>query len=151
MSLSREQELEIREAFSLFDADGNGTIDASELRIAMKALGLESSRTDVSRLIAEVGTHSDSVITFDEFRQMMARKLANRDPTEEMTKAFELFDHDGNGYIDLEDIKKVTLELGETISDEELKEILDEADLDGDGRLTLKDWIKVMSKTSLYS
>ena len=37
--LTEEQKQEIREAFDLFDTDGSGTIDAKELKVAMRALG----------------------------------------------------------------------------------------------------------------
>ena len=34
--LTEEQKQEIREAFDLFDTDGSGTIDAKELKVAMR-------------------------------------------------------------------------------------------------------------------
>ncbi|KAL0211482.1 hypothetical protein P9112_009780 [Eukaryota sp. TZLM1-RC] len=149
MSLTKEQEHEIQEAFSLFDQDRNGTIEPSELRIAMKALGIESSKAEIDRLLDEASS-SDS-LSFDEFHSIMAKKLSERDPHEEMEKAFQLFDIDQDGLISLSDMKKIAQELGETLPDDELESMIEEADVDGDGQLTLSDWIKVMERTSLYS
>ena len=42
--LTEEQKQEIREAFDLFDTDGSGTIDAKELKVAMRALGFEPKK-----------------------------------------------------------------------------------------------------------
>ncbi len=45
--LTEEQKAEIREAFDLFDTDGSGTIDAKELKVAMRALGFEPKKEEV--------------------------------------------------------------------------------------------------------
>jgi centrin-1 len=42
--LTEEQRQEIKEAFDLFDTDGSGSIDAKELKVAMRALGFEPKR-----------------------------------------------------------------------------------------------------------
>lgn len=48
------QRADIKEAFDLFDAEGTGTIDAKEVRVALRALGFEPSRDELKRLVAEV-------------------------------------------------------------------------------------------------
>ena len=52
--LTEEQKQEIREAFDLFDADGSGTIDAKELKVAMRALGFEPKKEEIRRMIADI-------------------------------------------------------------------------------------------------
>ena len=53
MELSEEQKQEIREAFDLFDADGSGTIDVKELKVAMRALGFEPKKEEIKKLVSE--------------------------------------------------------------------------------------------------
>lgn len=75
---------------------------------------------------------------------------AERDPREEMLKAFRLFDEDNTGKISLKNLKRVARELGETMTDDELQEMIDEADRDGDGEINEEDFIRIMKKTNLF-
>jgi Ca2+-binding EF-hand superfamily protein len=67
-----------------------------------------------------------------------------------MLKAFRLFDDDTTGKISLKNLKRVARELGETMTDEELQEMIDEADRDGDGEIGEEDFIRIMKKTNLF-
>ena len=42
---------ELREAFDLFDTDGSGTIDTKELQVALRALGFDSKKEKVRKMI----------------------------------------------------------------------------------------------------
>ena len=67
-----------------------------------------------------------------------------------MIKAFKLFDDDGSGKISFKNLKRVARELGETMTDEELQEMIEEADRDGDGEIGEDDFIRIMKKSNLF-
>mmetsp|Transcript_7973 Transcript_7973/g.27073 ORF Transcript_7973/g.27073 Transcript_7973/m.27073 type:complete len:170 (+) Transcript_7973:45-554(+) len=148
--LTEEQKQEIREAFDLFDTDGSGTIDAKELKVAMRALGFEPKKEEIKKMISDIDKDGSGTIDFDEFLQMMTAKMSEKDSREEILKAFRLFDDDETGKISFKNLKRVAKELGENMTDEELQEMIDEADRDGDGEINEDEFLRIMKKTSLY-
>lgn len=80
----------------------------------------------------------------------MTVKMAEKDSNEEILKAFRLFDDDETGKISFKNLKRVAKELGENLNDDELQEMIEEADLDGDGEVNEEEFLRVMKKTSLY-
>ena len=77
---------------------------------------------------------------------MMTQKILNRDPKDEILKAFRLFDDDCTGTITLRNLRRVARELGETMTDEELQEMVDRADSNGDGAVSMDDFYNIMTK-----
>ncbi|KAL8616816.1 Centrin-1 [Nucella lapillus] len=148
--LTEEQKQEIREAFDLFDADGSGTIDAKELKVAMRALGFEPKKEEIKKMIAEIDKEGTGTIDFNDFLTIMTQKMSEKDAKEEILKAFRLFDDDETGKISFRNLKRVAKELGENLTDEELQEMIDEADRDGDGEINQEEFLRIMKKTSLY-
>ena len=69
--LTEDEIEEIKEAFDLFDTDGSGTIDAKELKVAMRALGFEPKKEEIRKMIADADRDGSGVIDFPEFLDMM--------------------------------------------------------------------------------
>lgn len=65
----------------------------------------------------------------------MARKMKDTDSEEEIREAFRVFDKDGNGFISAAELRHVMTNLGEKLTDEEVDEMIREADIDGDGQV----------------
>lgn len=149
-ALTEEQRQEIKEAFDLFDTDGSGKIDAKELKVAMRALGFEPKKEEIKSLITQVDHKGTGTIEYQDFLEMMTYKMNERDPYEEMRKAFRLFLDDDSDRICLRHLKRVAKELGETMAEDELQEMIDEADRDGDGEISEEDFIRIMKKTNLF-
>ena len=148
--LTEEQRQEIKEAFDLFDTEGSGTIDAKELKVAMRALGFEPKKEDIKQMISQLDVEGNGVIEFGQFLDLMTTKMAERDPREEMLKAFRLFDEDETGKITFKNLKRVAKELGENMSDDEIQEMIDEADRSGNGEISEEDFVRIMKKTNLF-
>ena len=84
---------------------------------------------------------------------MMEYKIANRDPKEEMLRTFRLFtgrkdekEFPDPGFIGFDELKKVAKDLGERMTDEELKGMIELADKDNDGKVGPNEFMKIMKK-----
>jgi len=142
--LTEEEIEEIREAFSLFDTDGSGMIDPKELKAAMHSLGFEKKSPTVYDMIAEL-EQRDQEIYFEEFLEAISSKLGNRETREGIDRIFDLFDDDHSEKINLHNIRRVAKELGETMTPDELKEMLQRASSNGD-EITREDFYNIMTK-----
>eukprot|EP00811_Abedinium_folium_P013464 NODE_22519_length_704_cov_15.064125.p2 GENE.NODE_22519_length_704_cov_15.064125~~NODE_22519_length_704_cov_15.064125.p2 ORF type:complete len:164 (+),score=62.27 NODE_22519_length_704_cov_15.064125:106-597(+) len=150
--LTPEQQNEIKQAFELFDTDGSGSIDTKELKVAMRALGFEPKQEEINKMIGDVDDDGSGTIEYPEFLKMMTFKILNRDPKEEILKAFKLFTGEDkwNQRINFKNLQRVAKELGERMTDEELQEMIDEADTDGDGEVNEEEFLRIMKKTNLF-
>ncbi len=112
VNLTEEQISEFREAFSLFDRDGDGTITTNELGIVMRSLGQNPTESELQDMINEVDEDGNGTIDFEEFLIMMAQKMKDTDSEEELREAFRVFDKDGNGFISAAELRHVMTNLG---------------------------------------
>ncbi|KAG8088443.1 hypothetical protein GUJ93_ZPchr0010g9767 [Zizania palustris] len=145
--LTAQKKKEIKEAFDLFDTDGSGTIDPKELNVAMRALGFEMTPEEIQQMIAEVDKDGSGTIDFDEFVHMMTDKMGERDAREELNKAFRIIDKDGNRKISDVDIQRAAIEIGEPFTLDEIREMIEAADDDGDGEVDREEFLKMMKRT----
>jgi centrin-1 len=90
--LTEEQKQEIKEAFDLFDTDGSGSIDAKELKVAMRALGFEPKKEEIRKMISDADKDGSGTIDFPEFLEMMTAKMVT------LQKIFKFHKHFSNYY-----------------------------------------------------
>ena len=122
---------EIKEAFRLFDQDGDGYISLAELGRVMRSLGAlllihlrplvsvsrspllgqNPTEAELQDMIDEVDADGNGMVDFPEFLTMMARKTRYSE-SDEIKEAFKVFDKDGNGYISPAELRHVMTSLG---------------------------------------
>ncbi len=85
-------------------------------------------------------------ISFEEFLRVVGPRLRNKGSRDEVYKVFKLFDEDNTGRISFKNLRKIAAEVGESISDTELHEMIAEADRTGDGLISFEDFYRVMKK-----
>jgi len=142
--LTEDEIEEIREAFNLFDTDGSGTIDPKELRAAMQSLGFETKNPTIYSMIADLDAYG-SAIDFDQFLEAITAKLGDKESREGINKIFDLFDDEHRGSISVANLRRVAKELGETMTTEELQEMLERAASNGQ-EITREDFYVIMTK-----
>ena len=136
---------EIKETFDLFDEDGLGIITPKNLKDAMVSLGFEPKPPTVYQMISGLDSNGSGAIDFDEFLDMMTTN-EDKDMRDDIDKVFRLFDDDKKGLLSIKNLRRVSRELGENISDEELIEMIERADSDKDGLVTMDDFYRILTK-----
>ena len=75
VTLSEEQEREIREAFDLFDTNKTGTIDYYEARVCMRALGFDVPHSEMKQIMAYYDKGMTNTLTYDQFHEVLGEKI----------------------------------------------------------------------------
>ena len=144
--LTDEQKREIKDAFATFEDDG---IEADELKSAMKTLGFDANNPDVQKILEKIDSKKGP-LKFDDFMDVMIDKSSEKDPEAEMRKAFKILCEEGTDKITLKSLSKICADLGEKINEEELQEMINEADKDQDEEVGEEDFMKLMEKTGMF-
>ncbi|VEL13902.1 unnamed protein product [Protopolystoma xenopodis] len=138
--LTPEQKQEICEAFDLFDTDKDNELSYYEFKVALRALGFEMKKPDVLKMLQDYNIKDESgKLRWEDFNEIVTDMLLERDPTTDIIRAFKLFDDDDSGKITYRNLKKIAREIGEALSDQELRAMIEEFDKDGDGASKIHD------------
>ena len=143
-NLTEEQIAEFKEAFQIFDKDGDGSITTKELGTVMRSLGQIPSEETLNQMIQEVDQDGSGTIDFKEFLGLMEKKLRENDTEDELIEAFRVFDRDGNGLISAQELRFVMTTAGEKLEEDEIDDLIREADINGDGYIDYEEFVKAM-------
>ena len=144
--ITEEQKREIKDAFSTFEENG---IFPDELKSAMQTLGFDANNPEVQKILDKLATKKGP-LKFDEFLDVMIEKNIDKNPEEEIKKAFKVLCEDGTDKITLKSLTKICADLGEKINEDELQEMINEADKDQDEEVGEEDFIRIMQKTGMF-
>ncbi|EGF80475.1 hypothetical protein BATDEDRAFT_25085 [Batrachochytrium dendrobatidis JAM81] len=143
--LTAQEVAEFREAFALFDKDGDNTITTKELDTVMRSLGQNPTEAELQEMINELDADGNGTVEFDELMTMMTSKMKDIDFEEERVEAFRMFDKNGDGFITSAELKVVMGNIGEKLTDEEIEEMIHEADEDKDGQVSYQEFVKIIA------
>ena len=143
LAIPEDKIVEYKEAFDMFDKDGGGTISASEIVKIMKNFGYPIKKAEAQKMIAEIDDNGDGEIDFEEFVTLMEKQTNYVEETDEelVLRAFKSFDKDHDGKITNYEFKYILTQMGNKFSDDELKELFEECNLDITGILNYQDFI----------
>ena len=131
-NLTDEQIAEFKEAFQIFDKEGDGSITTKELGTVMRSLGQNPSDDEIRQMIIDVDEDKSETIDFKEFLGLMAKKMKENDSEDELIEAFKVFDRDGNGKISAHELRYVMLSSGEDLTEQDIQEMVLEAEMEMD-------------------
>ena len=138
----------IKKHFQMLDKDGNGKITRDELmQEYTKVMEFTNASTLVDKIISELDQDGDGNIDYTEFIASCGENM-RKISKENLLIAFNIFDLDGNGKITLDEIQAV-LGNGQVADEDTWKAILQEADINGDGHIDIKEFSEIMSSMKI--
>merc|ERR1711879_150243 len=140
-TMAGANEAELREAFKLFDADGDGMISAEELVTLISKVGGQMADAEAKALIHAADKDGNQGIDFGEFAQLWIALHGAEEG--KMREEFAKLDTDKSGYITKDEM--VTMISSEFQGDkmEEAKKAIDKLDVDKDGKVSYPEFILV--------
>lgn len=101
----------------MFDEDGSGTIDPTEISKALEELGLDKRNPFILKLISTL-KDKNKPINFDEFIDCIASQVGETKTKDGLRKVFSLFDKDENGLVDFEEFKNIAKATTQVMNDD---------------------------------
>lgn len=145
------EELEqLRDIFSRFDMDSDGSLTTLELAALLRSLGLKPTGDQLQVLLTDMDANANGLVEFEELVQvilpdMNEQVLVNQ---EQLLEVFQSFDRDSNGYITASELAGSMAKMGHPLSYSELSDMMREADANGDGVISFNEFATIMAKSA---
>lgn len=147
--LTKEEQDKCWEAFSAFDKDGSGYIDANELKIVLEMMGQKTTEEEIYRMIAEADAENTGRITYAQFVAVIAEQKKNQSSSneEDTLDAFVALggEANGDGYIDAEKLIRIIKEEFEMTID--IEKLIQDIDEDGSGKIEYGEFRQLLSSS----
>ena len=141
-NVSQNKLKEYKNIFDLHDSNKDGNVNSLELANILKSININASDEEIKEIIEELELEGNNEVNFENFVSIVNRREKDVDSEEEVLKAFKLFDKEGNGLININELKNIMLSVGKNIKEEELNVMLKEADTDMDGYINYEEFIR---------
>lgn len=144
-AITDEERAELKETFQLFDRDNDGYLNVRELGEAMRAMAQHPTEQEIQELVKKPdGDEGPALTDFDAYLNIMAKRMTVPEPDDQLLEAFRVFDKEGTGTISAADLRKIVTTMGERLTDEEVEEMIREADDDGDGQINYQEFTQLL-------
>merc|ERR1711998_34159 len=147
LQFSEEEIAKYKKNFKLFDKQGENKIPVDEMATVLRACGQNPTEAEIAILIEKVDKNKNGFIEFDEFCDLMSK--TNKDPKEMedlILQAFRTFDADNSGFIDKDELLNTLTTMGDKVDEKMVTSMIEEADVDGDGKINYTEFSKIMLK-----
>ncbi|KXN74060.1 calmodulin mutant SYNCAM35 [Conidiobolus coronatus NRRL 28638] len=144
-ALNDEHIAEIREAFSLFDKTGDGTIPTGSISELLRALCQNPTEAEIREILNGLPAGTSSV-DFQTFLSILQRPggFKPAGEVEEFVQAFQVFDKDNSGYISVGELRYVLTSLGDKLTEAEVDELLKGVEIGKDGAINYEEFVKML-------
>jgi Ca2+-binding EF-hand superfamily protein len=147
---------DVQKAFKTFDTNNDGAIDRSELTQALTSGGMNFTQQEIDAIFNAADVDKDGQVDYEEFICLMCPSAAaivckfrsQYKNLDDVKAAFKRFDSNGDGALDRNELGAAMKSSGQSYSDVEIDAIFSLGDTDGDGEVSLQEFVELMSPSS---
>ena len=144
-NFTEKEQKSFRNAFTLFDKDHDGKLSTKEVDDVLRFLGKDPSEYEMDFVLKDLDMYGKRNLTFPQFLKLLSQKYNDtKFNVEEMKAVFRIFDKDGDGYITADEIQEEMSKHGDVFTDKQIKQMMEGADSNGDGRIDYEEFVKLM-------
>ncbi|KAG8181819.1 hypothetical protein JTE90_001474 [Oedothorax gibbosus] len=137
---------DIQDAFTTLDSNIKGSLCERDIKVTLRALGIEPTSKKIKKLIERVDVGTSGLLSRENYEAIMLHLIHDIDSDEQMMKSFQLFANHESGVITLNDLKAISKQLELNVTDEELQEMIAIADHDKDDKVTQNEFLDTARK-----
>ena len=141
--LTKEKETKLKETFFLIDQDKDNFIDTNEVGTTLRALGIYLTEEEISIINKEADPNEIGKISYEDFKKIYIEKLKTNKTSKDLIQAFEFFDEEKTGKVNLNELKHGLIVLGDCLNEEEINYLINEIG-DEDGNIDYKKLAKTI-------
>ena len=130
--LTDDQQNKLDEAFFLIDQDNDKSISINEVGLLLRALGIFISESEIEKLKSELESQGN-LVSYDKFKKIYKKRLRMNLSKNDLYNAFGYFDKNNSVKININKLKHGLMTLGEPLSNEEMRILEEELNLDENG------------------
>nr|XP_039257101.1 uncharacterized protein LOC120333795 [Styela clava]XP_039257102.1 uncharacterized protein LOC120333795 [Styela clava] len=146
VEMGEERILQYKSAFAKFDKDSSGIISSKQLRRLLRTLGHNPGDDELRELVNQVDMDENGKIDFNEFIIMIGHFDKSNNTSEDLSHIFRVYDESTGGSINVGELRTICSEyLVESVPLENINEMIDFIDRDGDGEINRDELCRVWS------
>ncbi|OHT10162.1 EF hand family protein [Tritrichomonas foetus] len=130
-----------KNAFDAFDENRDDLVETSELGKLLRAVGFNPLPEEVEDMQEDI---DGPTFDFNSFMYIVYRHARECDPEQELVDAFRVFDKTGSGKLKTEVIRDILRNLKQPFTEDQINELLGQAQIDKQGCVKYEDFVKVM-------
>ncbi|KAH8313450.1 hypothetical protein KR067_005962 [Drosophila pandora] len=146
-NLNNEQLKDLETAFSLFDHENAEVIPMKELRPLLRSIAYHPTDLELQDITNEIDPEGLGELYLSDFLYIMSQRYANMTPEDEIIAAFRVFDLEGTGFIPESEFRHIMTNLGEKMTEDEIEEIIRDADSNTEGNIDYIRFVNMMSES----
>eukprot|EP00800_Vazella_pourtalesii_P008663 TRINITY_DN22442_c0_g1_i1.p1 TRINITY_DN22442_c0_g1~~TRINITY_DN22442_c0_g1_i1.p1 ORF type:complete len:167 (-),score=51.68 TRINITY_DN22442_c0_g1_i1:372-872(-) len=161
--LSTEQKTTILEIFSLFDQNEENNILLKDVPVVLRSIGLQLETDEMNEVMEDLENRVmpvsakpvkgknqlPPVVTFTLFSTVVENLIKGIDEEKEIREAFQAFDREGDGTLLAVELRQILTNMGDRLTEDEVEEMLDEVDIDANGRIDYRKLAKIITAKSV--